>query len=551
MTNNTTIFTKIGILAVLVWSLFSIQPVSANGTFRLDPTAGNFIRACQQSVAIMIDVTSGESNAADIILTYDTTKIDIIDALPGVPGTQILPGNAFESYSGNSVNTTTGEIKLVGYSGNETLTGEAVFATILFKSKPLAANGGFSFLFTGANPYNTLDSNIADATTSYDMLSGVTNASYTFSAGGCEADTTPPAITFDSPKNLANNVSPTAPVVVTVSDSGSGISLPSVTIVINGTVYTSTSPEVTYTGTPGNYQFTVLPAAPFPTNTLSVISVSATDNAGNKRNSNIVVNANLSCPVTQVSVPGSCPSVPPVAPPDNTSPVIEITSGTTLQLRSDNKIVIVATDQSGLSPESFVLSLGKLTFTLASTPELITVTGNKNNYVFTITLPESLLLQFEHNLVAGYAKISDLEGNTRIEQIVLQLPGLPSRPTAPKTMLEQFYETVLQPLTYYILPSLGALTLIYFGLLSTQPTIAQVQTSGGKAVRFPKGYLLLDTGSRITVRGGISGKLHGKVPHSAKALVIQKYGYHEQKLPISAEFRAQKEKPTVTLQKVS
>ncbi len=375
-------FTLLAVLAVT-------PTVHAAGTFSISPMNGNFLRSCNQSTNIVIDIASGTTNAADITVNYDISKIEIIDAQPSVPGTQILPGNAFESYAGNSVDTLAGKIKLVGYSASSLFNSNATFATILYRSKPLATNGGFTIDFTGANPFNTLDSNIADSTTSFDMLSGVTNAAYTFSSGSCATDTAPPIVSFVTPKNLANNVTPTSPVTFTLTDALTGVSLPSLEIYINGSRYTSISPEVTVSGTPANYSITVTPSTPFPTNSVSVISVTAADAAGNSKTSSISINSGFSCPITYVTVtkPGLCPTVTPTTPPsDRESPLVIVKSTTKIDVSKDFDLIFETTDNNGISPESFILTIGKQSYTVASTPDRIKVSGAKYNYTFTVTI---------------------------------------------------------------------------------------------------------------------------------------------------------------------
>lgn len=516
-----------GFFAIFI-ALMNPQKVHAAGTFSISPTTGNYIRSCNQSVDINIDIASGETNAADIIVTYDTTKIEIIDAMPSIPGTQILPGNAFESYAGNTVNTLSGEIKLVGYSSGSTLSASATFASIFFKSKPLATNGAFSITFTGANPYNTLDSNIADAATSYDMLSGVSNATYTFSSGSCLTDTTPPTVTFSSPKNLQNNVPPNSPVTFSVSDSGAGVSLPSVEIIINGETYTAISPEVSVSGTPANYTFTVTPVTPFPTNSVSVISVTAEDAAGNAKTSSISINSGYSCPVTvtYVTTPGLCPSVAPTKLPDRISPTVLVKSTTAINISKDYTLVISTTDNNGLAPESFLLTIGKQSYSIASTPDRIKVEGNRDAYTFTISLrPEELQVNDEGKLI-GSVKISDLEGNTRIEQLILQTTGRPPTSTgSTKGGSDTWQVTVAKTAVFYVAPSVIGAYLLIYGVMSTAPTVAFITDRNKKPIRFPRGYLLFANGTKRKLFGGFNGRLHGKIPQESVSLVVQKYGY--------------------------
>lgn len=524
------------LVASIFMLLVRINPVHAAGTFALSPSSGNLIRGCTQSTSIMTSITSGQSNAADIIIYYDTTNIEILDALPEIPGIQILPGNAYESYAGNSVNTTTGQIKLVGYSSGSSLSGTATFATIRYRSKPLAAQGGFAINFTGADPYNTLDSNIADAATSYDMLSNVSNATYSFITGTCTTDTTPPNITFVSPTNLQNNVDPGTAVIIKLSDAQSGISLPSLQIVINGTIYTSTSSEVSISGTPSNYTVTIHPSSPFPANSVSVISASIGDTAGNERNANISINSGYSCPVTYVTKPGLCPSPSQSTTPiDRISPVVTVTSDTIIDVGKSFKIVVKVHDSNGISPSSFIFTVGNKIFTIAGTPDQIAVSGSKTDYNFEILLnPEDMESAKDGTLLAT-AKISDLEGNTRIQQLQFRTIGGKSeqKPQSPvvSTVTEIFNE-IITVAAKYVAPILTFTYLLSFVILNVQPTVAYVYDEKKKPIRFPHGYLIYSNGARQKLFGGFDGRLHGRIPRESTTLVVQKYGFTTTSIPI-------------------
>jgi hypothetical protein len=509
----------------VVYSFLTIGPVLAGGTFALSPASGTYIRGCTQAVDIAINVVSGQSNAADAILTYDTSKIEIIDALPSIPGIQILPGNAYESYAGNSVNTTTGEIKLVGYSSTSTLQVAATFATIYFKAKPIASNGALIFTFTGSNPYTTLDSNIADATTAYDMLTGVTNGAYTFTAGSCISDTTPPTIAFVSPTHLASNVAPNATVTIKVSDTGAGISLPTLQVAINGVVYTSSSPELSAAGSPASYTITITPNTPFPTNAPSVISVSIEDMAGNKKNANISVNTGYSCPSPQTLSPPSvaCPTSPPSTPQPE-SPIITINSPLAVSVQKPYELSIDTSDLDGIAPESFSFSIGKKIFTLAGTPDRISVSGSKNRYTFILTLQPTEFDVTSEGKIVGTVRITDLKGNTRIQTIIFEAVGKPTTGTITpiaNTLRARIAEFIL----FIIIPFVAAPYLIYYLLFTMQPVLLDIRHANGRQVRFPQAFLLYSNGTRHALHGSFTGKIHGRVPHETVTIVVQKYGY--------------------------
>jgi hypothetical protein len=468
------------------------------------------------------------SNAADLILTYNPAEIEILDSLPAFPGIQIQPGSAFESYAGNSVNTSTGTIKLVGYSSASNFSSTAVFASISFKPRPNVTTGSFTFQFSGANPYNTLDSNIADAITAYDILSSVSNATYNFSAGSCYTDTTPPSITFQSPINNESNISGSHPITVVISDTG-GVNMNSIAVTINGVSYTSSSPNVSITGAPNSYTVTLIPTVPFNSSQSSVITVTASDFAGNVKSSNITVNSIYSCPIiyknTITTVTGATVSCEQPKE-DNTAPIIKIVpSDFSLDITNIKELIVTVSDDQIISPESFVLTLGNSIYSLFSTPNIITVTGNKKSYVFLVMLSESDFSKLTASAVTGYVKIADQQGNSTIQTLSYQLPhkNIPDSTRPEKTVAK------ISPLPY-----IGATLLFLLLILPPMHTLHQpklisiVDEKTRKPVKFA--HIILE-GSSKRFATDIFGNFRHK-PFSSVTVFIQKYGYVERSVSL-------------------
>lgn len=277
------------ILLLTAFLLFSSKESRAatNGSFRLVSTSTNLTQQCNYRVDIMVNTGGDNSNAADIEIHYDPSRIEIIDSKPAIPGVQILDGTAYEAYFGNTVDATTGVIRLAGASFSNNLNGEGLFATIEFKSRSSVASANFTITFAGVG--NTLDSNISETSTSLDILGSVQNLSFTFTPGTCTADTVGPIITFTQP---TSNISypPNGHVFITISDNQSGVDINTVTIVINGVTYYPTDPEVTVSGTAASYSFEIVPRSPFPTDSASIIIVNAQDLAGNNSSAAITFN---------------------------------------------------------------------------------------------------------------------------------------------------------------------------------------------------------------------------------------------------------------------
>lgn len=246
-------------------------------TFRFDPAAQTFGAACTQTITLYADATGESSNAADLEVDYNPTLVKIVDADPNVDGVQITTGNAYEAYFANQVNETTGTIKLAAGSFIGNLTSRKVFASITFTALPNTTQISFTVNFSGVGA--TLDSNIADTSSSTDLLTAVTNGLYTFDLNNteCSSDNTKPVISFVDPTPFGQTSS--NQVVLSVSDSGSGVDISTVEITINGTTYTATSPNVTFTGD-SSYLFTITDLD-LPTDQMSVISTRAKDLSGN------------------------------------------------------------------------------------------------------------------------------------------------------------------------------------------------------------------------------------------------------------------------------
>ena len=249
-------------------------------SFDFNPATNQYTSGCKNSINIMADATAKDSNAADIELYYNPNEIVILDSVSNIPGLQIKPGDAYETYFGNDVNTTTGRIRLAGASFVSSLSSRKVFASIEFTSKTGISSTSFSIKFDGAGA--TLDSNIADASTSDDLLTSVTNGTYTFTTGNCTSDKIPPVITFQNPPKYAVNVSLTSSVTIRITDNQSGVDLNQTIFDINGDIYTMQSPEVTYIGQPLDYTVVIKPRNPFYGDKESVIKVITVDKAGNK-----------------------------------------------------------------------------------------------------------------------------------------------------------------------------------------------------------------------------------------------------------------------------
>lgn len=332
------------VLFILHISYFIFHPqVSYAASFKMKPAQATFYQGCDSSVDIFIEAQGGSSNAADIIVEYDPTLVEVTD---------IVPGPVYQNYFGKVINN--GLIRLTGASFSSTFTSWGTFATIKFHPRVNNSTAYFNIRFTGANQYNSLDSNIADSVTSNDLLTSVQNGFYSFTSGSCATDSTPPTITFITPQNDQTNIPPTANIQLEIADSPSGVNINTVEIIINGVSYLASNPQIVYTGNNSLYNFTLTPLDPFFTDSINTLLVKATDLSGNSTHKTITFNQPIAitCPDTTTT---------PTPTSDSSSPAILFPS-------PDNPLNIEVSDPN-LDPNTIKVSLDDQIFTLAN-PEL-------------------------------------------------------------------------------------------------------------------------------------------------------------------------------------
>ncbi|MBN2100491.1 hypothetical protein JW710_01155 [Candidatus Dojkabacteria bacterium] len=240
----------------------------------------------------MVDPGSNSSNAANIIIYYDPSDIEILDENTSVTGVQIGTGDAYEAYAENIVSTSAGTIKLTGFSIMSQLTESRVFGTIRFRSLTGVTNTSMSIQFTGVG--NTLDSNIAETYTSDDILGSVGSASYSFESGPCFDDNRAPSITPVDPVHYQPDVPLDSNIEVTICDNqpyDTGVDIETVEIVVNGVTYTyEDTAFFTYTGDPSCYNITIDPESDFPEDEAVSVVYIASDFAGNTASRTIIFN---------------------------------------------------------------------------------------------------------------------------------------------------------------------------------------------------------------------------------------------------------------------
>ena len=246
------IFDSANNLTNYIKAKFRIAVPVSHSSFSLSPSTGSFYVGQKFSVNILINTDNIPSNGADVVLSYDSDSLEVLDSMPAQAGTQIKPGSVYEVYIANIVNPTAGEIKVTAFSvmGNyNSGTGNGVFATIDFLAKKEVSPTDVIFDFTLGS---TIDTNIAEAGTGDDILSAVADGSYSIIP-----DATPPAITNFDPVNGSINRPVTQDVSFHVKDNETDVDIDSVKVRVNDVEYKKGMPQFIYSGGTKDYAITL------------------------------------------------------------------------------------------------------------------------------------------------------------------------------------------------------------------------------------------------------------------------------------------------------
>jgi len=265
-------------IAAVGFSFFLGHAVLA-ARFELSPATTGFITGCDSAVNIEINTEGETSDAANILIHYNPAQIEIVDSNPAAGGVQIRNGNAYEAYADNIVLPAEGLIRLTGFSFLEQLTGQATFGTIIFRPRAGAVGTDLTIEYVAGS---TTDSNVAEYLTSDDLLTGVANGSYTFRGGSCAADVTPPNVTNPDPTPDEQDVPLDSNITFDIHDSQSGVDLDTLTINVDGVVYTRDGVHrFSFVGTPGSYAVAINPDADFTPGATVLVEINAADLSGN------------------------------------------------------------------------------------------------------------------------------------------------------------------------------------------------------------------------------------------------------------------------------
>lgn len=151
------------------------EPVvtGAKATFAALPSTGSYAVGQQFTVDFMLDSGQEPVDAVDIVASFSSDTLTVVDADPAKEGTQVGVGTAFETYPLNEVKD--GEIRVGASSLTSTPTGSNKVVSVTFQgTKPGTAQVNF-----GYTPGSHSDTDVMSAVNSEDILSNVGNGTYT------------------------------------------------------------------------------------------------------------------------------------------------------------------------------------------------------------------------------------------------------------------------------------------------------------------------------------------------------------------------------------
>lgn len=174
---------------ILIFLLFAViflvtPQIALAATLTLNPGTGTVNRGCNFSVNVDMNAQGAQTDGTDAIIKYDPTRFT---------ATSITNGSIYPDYPGNSIDSQTGRINISGLaSPDQAFSSAGTLATINFIVAQNAPTGAttLTFDFDPNNKQKTTDSNVVERGTIVDLLSSVTNGTYTVGTGVCGSTTT-------------------------------------------------------------------------------------------------------------------------------------------------------------------------------------------------------------------------------------------------------------------------------------------------------------------------------------------------------------------------
>lgn len=175
------------ILALTLFTYLLYPSLTFAATLTLSPASATFVRGCSYPVAILVNTEGKQVDGVDAILDYDPSRLTTTQD-------RIANGTVFPEFI-TSIDESTRKITIGGVTSVAAFSGSGTFATINFTVPNEAPTGTtqLTFDFDQNDKTNTRDSNVVERATVVDLLSQVTNGSYTIAEnkGSCATGASP------------------------------------------------------------------------------------------------------------------------------------------------------------------------------------------------------------------------------------------------------------------------------------------------------------------------------------------------------------------------
>ena len=254
---------------IFVLALALALPLSVSAaTLYLEPSSGNLIRGCQQTINIRMSTAGQQSNGAQVYLDYTSL---------GGGSLSISGAGLFSSY-GTPPGMPAGMAGLFGYGG--VVSGDG----LLLGAVQVASQQLGALTLTIRRGADTLTSKVAAYPSSENILSGVTSGSYNVVSGYCE--TAPPYLISYDPEPGKPNHPVANDIKFDLRDDGSGVDIDSLVVSVEQAgVSVPIDVSKTLKDADGKwYSVVINPVNNLIPETKVTVTVTASDKAGNVLN---------------------------------------------------------------------------------------------------------------------------------------------------------------------------------------------------------------------------------------------------------------------------
>jgi len=225
------------LLCIIFFFIFSFQArcgiaYAADASLSLSPSSGDIGEGETLKADLKVDTNSAEISAVDVVMEFDSDLFEVsLDRSERI-FSEMLPAE------GERVDNESGEITLYTYPSAEddeqTFSGQGTVVTLEITAKGSSGSGEFSFQFS---PGEVTDCNIVEADTVDDILSSVTDGTYTSTAGSSPNQSTPTPTPTPTDTAVNPTLTPTPSVAElpeTTDTPDTGIAIPSLVLTLIG-----------------------------------------------------------------------------------------------------------------------------------------------------------------------------------------------------------------------------------------------------------------------------------------------------------------------------